>query len=607
MSPGTAYGILRQITFDGPGEPSGAGGSVAPADEAERFRHGLSTVVRELREHVDDLEAHSFAAEAAILRAHVAMLHDPEFQRRVHELIEKSKHSAEAAVEAALHQLAVMMAAAGDESFSEKTADFRDLTSQLKARLTKDRSDLRKAVGREGETVVAVHELLPSLVLEARELEVKGFVVAQGTTMSHAAILAKSFSLPVVRVADFDGLMEHCGAEVLVDGDAASVTAEPPAQRPAKAPARRRDHAGKHLPARLWVSVADPRQLEGVDWQCVEGVGLYRTEVLFLQQAAELPSEQEQFRTYRQIFSGCGKRPAVVRTADLGADKLMAHMSFGPQQNPYLGLRAHRIFRFHPEILITQVRAILRAAAGGQLRLMFPMLETVDQWSFVRGLVKEAVESLGKGGTRFQHEFQCGVLVETPSAAWSLGEFLEEADFLSVGTNDLVQYFFAAERNSANLGDFYLPAHPAMLRLLGSMAAQAARAGKPLSLCGEIAAEASLVPLLVGLGYADFAVPPGQVHAMHDLLAGLDASQCRALAERCLRCRSHAEVRSCLGLEDAPDAAVGRAMPEGHAVDPVCGMVVHTGTEHHLEHGGSTLWFCSARCLRRFRTRDKEK
>ncbi len=258
---------------------------------------------------------------------------------------------------------------------------------------------------------------------------------------------------------------------------------------------------------RVWVSIVDPDQLETVDWTGIEGVGLYRSEALFLRYREDFPTEQEQFGVYRRLFGLAGNRPVVFRTLDLGADKPVEHMRFGPQENPCLGLRAHRLFRFHPEILVTQIRALLRAAHGGHgLRLMYPMIESIEQLRFVRGLVGTAMQSLAEEGLPFQRDFRQGVLIETPSAAWSFARLLEAVDFASVGTNDLVQYLFAVERNAANVADLYQPEHPVMLQVIQTLAEQAAAAGKPLSICGEMAADPAVLPVLVGLGVTDISV-----------------------------------------------------------------------------------------------------
>jgi phosphoenolpyruvate-protein kinase (PTS system EI component) len=246
-------------------------------------------------------------------------------------------------------------------------------------------------------------------------------------------------------------------------------------------------------------------------------------------------------------------------------------MCFGPQDNPALGLRAHRLFRFHPDILVTQVRAVLRAAAGEhQLRLMYPMVECVDDLQFVRGLVVQAVESLAQEGVSCQRAFQEGVLVETPSAAWSFSWLLREIDFAGIGTNDLIQYLFAVERNAANVADRYRPEHPVVLQILRQLVQQAAAAGKPLHLCGELAADVGMLPVLVGLGIGHFSVAPGALEDVRAALGRLDRTGCEQLAKQCQAADTVAEVHGLRGRAVVGTGATP-AIGEGQAVDPICG------------------------------------
>ena len=607
ISPGRVVGNICIL----PAAPSGATGSAGvtsgePAEEARRFRREADALVEELREAVSRLEEESMSAEADIIRAHVAMLQDPEFHRRVHTCIEEARHAAEQAVEHVLMEMADLMASAEDEALAERATDFRDLAGQLKARLAGDEGDLDGCIRGVDDAIQVAEELRASMVLKARAAGARGFIVTRGTGLSHGAILAKSFGLPAIRIRSLDPLQAASRRPVLLDADAGKVVIEPDATELQVVSTEPEPPRGpdKPLPGRLWLSIVDPAQLDGVDWTGIEGVGLYRTEILFMQHSHDFPGEDEQLRAYGRLFDAAGDRPVVIRTADLGADKPVAHMSFGPQQNPYLGLRAHRIFRFHPEILVTQVRAILRAAAGARrLRLMFPMLETVDQWRFVQQLVGQATEGLRADGIEYQSKFEQGVLIETPSAAWSFDEFLKVIDFASVGTNDLVQYFFAVERDTANVADLYQPEHPALLRLLKSLADQALQAGKPLSICGEVAADSHLAPVLIGLGIEDLSVAPPQVLHLRQLLAAVTGDECRRLADDCLAAAGIEDVRRLLGMPLRPKAEpAAQALPEGHAVDPVCGMIVHTADAHFtLERDGQRYFFCSGRCMRRFR------
>jgi len=454
------------------------------------------------------------------------------------------------------------------------------------------------------EAILALPELMPSVVLEARDQGVAGFIVQQGTTVSHGAILAKSFGMPVVRIACLESLIPFVGRNLLVWGGG-EVLVEPTAdelvrRRPSEGVVPIQRVAGAPRVG-VWVSIVDPEQLLALDWAGIEGVGLYRSEALFLRYREDFPPEQEQFAVYRRLFDLAGSRPVVFRTVDLGADKPVEHMRFGPQENPCLGLRAHRLFRFHPQILVNQIRALLRAACGAhELRLIYPMLESIEQLRFVRGLVEKAIHSLEDEGLPFQRDFLQGVLIETPSAAWSFARFLDVVDFASVGTNDLVQYLFGVERNAANVADLYQPEHPVVLQVIHSLAKQAAAAGKPLSICGEIAADPSMLPVLVGLGVTDLSVAAGAGNAVRRELASLDETWCRELAQQCLQADSLAEVRALLG-RSSNGAEESPALGESEARDPICGMVVNMGdTPYVLRVGGIGHYFCSRCCLTQF-------
>ena len=273
----------------------------------------------------------------------------------------------------------------------------------------------------------------------------------------------------------------------------------------------------------------------------------------------------------------------------------------GPQENPQLGLRAHRLYRYHPEILITQIRAILRAARPDtRLRIMYPLIETEDQWRFVQELTDRAVESLEEEGREFCREFQVGPLIETPIAAWRFDRLAGRADFVSVGTNDLVQYLFAVDRNNANVGFMYQPEHPAVLQVLKDLQEKSGVLGKRLTICGEIAGDLRLLPLLVGLGLEDLSVNPPAVPGVHEALRLLDLSKCTELAQACLEADGIEEVRERL---DRWHGTVSEADSGHHeARDPVCGMVVDSdATPFVLETAGVQHYFCSRHCLEVFR------
>ncbi|NIO03191.1 MAG: phosphoenolpyruvate--protein phosphotransferase [Proteobacteria bacterium] len=586
-----------------------------PEAEMNVFKEQLTSLVRDLGEAVDSLESEALSAEADVIRAHISMLQDPMFHARVQEAIGRLRFTAESAVEHVIEGVTRVLAESRDARLAERATDLKDLALQLRGKLARQQARSLPELLREiPDPVLAIPELLPSIVLHARRYGVKAFLMERGTALSHGAILAKAFALPALRVPTLEMLRISHGANVLVDADAGELLIEPDrGERKCRLQPVievSSPHAVHHLPVRLWVNIVTPTQLEGFDWRDIEGVGLYRTETRFMERTDDFPREEEEVGHYRHLFALCGDRPVTVRTVDLGADKTVPYMCFGPQDNPYLGLRGHRIYHFHPDLLITQLRAILRAAAGPhRLRLLYPMLETVDQWRLIQGLVEQAVASLRAENLPFQQQFEQGVLIETPAAVLSFQRLLGLIDFASVGTNDLVQYLFAVERNNANVAKLYQPEHPIVLQVLKNLADQAREAGKSLSVCGEIASDPELLMLLVGLGIDNLSVAPKEVSVLKARLTSLRIPACRELAHACLEAQTAAEVRAKLGIRpqsaiEATSTLVGR----GQAVDPVCKMIVKIEENpYSLVDRDRRYYFCSRPCTLQFqRETDRE-
>lgn len=581
-----------------------------PPDEADRFTAGVDELADDLRHTMRRLDADALSAEAGIVRAHLTMLQDPELHRQVRQAIERTRLAAEHAVEHVIEDMIGLFAEMDNPLLAERSSDLRDLAQQLRAKLTRDDgAAISDFVRDHPAPVLVVPELLPSLVLQAQQYGVAGFVVDRGTAVGHGAILARSFAMPAIRVSSIDSLRMREGLTVLVDGDAGQIVVNPGADAPSRvsqstvtieSDVSNADdmEPGDAPDVRVWLSIADPEQLAGVEWDDLAGVGLYRTEYLFMGQRRDFPTETEQLAVYTRLFELSDDRPVTVRTADLGGDKPVSYMAFGSQENPNLGLRAHRLYKFHPDLLTTQLRALLKAAADHpKLRILYPMIESIEQWRFVQELTQQTVESLREENARFQEHFECGPLIETPSAALSFRRLLNEADFASIGTNDLVQYLFAVDRGATDVAELYQPEHPVVLEVLHDLAAQAMEVGKPLTVCGEVAADARRLPILVGLGIRDISVPVPLAGSIRARIDGLRAESCRRLAEQGITADSVQQVRTWLGLAETDAHSEGAK----EAVDPVCGMTVDPAkTPFLLEHGGATHYFCSPRCRDQF-------
>ncbi len=578
ISPGAVKG--RLVFFQEDIEGSFAAMEEAAVGDVQRqiarFEDHVEFLVNELAEAVSALEQESATEEAEILRTHIYLVKDPKFHQDVRREIIENGRAAETAIEATLHKMIVAFEGSQNELISQRAGDVRDILSRLSRRVNEQSHQAFEALRGTGAIVLAMRELLPSIVLEARHSSVVGFVIERGSGLSHAAILAKSLGFPTIRVDDLAVLEIATDQEVLIDATNGSIIVAPGMQEVVQSldPASLMDKLDRAaLPARLWVNVADPAQVSAALLERVEGVGLYRTEVLFMEQTDDFPSEQQQYEVYKSLFETCQPdRPVTIRTADIGGDKTLPYFSFGSQENPYLSIRALRVYREHPEIFIIQMRAILRAAVNAfGLRIMYPMVASTEDLAFLRKLMAEVIRSLEARGEAYQRNFQQGIMIEVPSAAWNCRELLSEVDFASVGTNDLLQYFFAVNRDDIDAIQGYRAQNPVALQMLKHIVDCAIKAGKPLSICGEIASDPQLVPLLIGLGFRDLSVDVHFVAQIEEIVSGLDVAACERLADECLNAHSSQEVGKLLSKSVVVRKGNGNggSAARGRAIDPV--------------------------------------
>jgi len=609
ISPGVAKGEVCFInfTFTSPSSKDNLSGSDA-AKEITRFEKEADSVINELEDAVKKLQKDSFFEEAEIIQFHIFLLKDARFHRRVHEKIKTNRPVAEVALEHIMQEMLEVLESSESLVFSQRAADVKDVVTRLKKKLAKEDSAIfDKSLKNVNNPVVTTKELFPSLVLEKKKEGVNAFIVERGTSLSHAAILAKSFGLPVLKVENLYSLGLRNNIEVFVDAIKGKVVINPHGDEIVEANEltfRLSEIDKTKLPIKIWINIVDPLQIIKEDLEGVEGVGLYRTEILFMEKEDDFPTEDEQFQIYSSLFKESKDFPVTVRTLDIGGDKTLPYFSFGPQENPYLGFRAHRIYRFHPEIFITQLRVILRAGADACcLRILYPMIENVDELLFVQSLLKQAIRSLKDEGMKYKKNFLQGILVEVPSAVWSFRELLRYVDFASVGTNDLLQYFFAVDRNNANVCSSYWPESPVSLRMLKSMVETAKELNKPLSICGEIASDVHFLPLLVGLGFEHISIDFHTIPSARKILSSLDVSACRRLIQECLNAEKTDDVKIIL---DEFNSFYEKYEPpslreNNELVDPICKMVVHKdGNKLIVDRDGRRYYFCSKQCRDKF-------
>jgi fructose-specific PTS system IIA-like component len=497
---------------------------------------------------------------AAILNAHLAILADPGFRGRIAGLIAKKKLPAGAAIEKVVALYARSLQRSASAYLRERAIDLEDIAARLGEKLYGGSQRSHSPHGR-GPRVVVAAGLTPSELLALERRNMRGLVLGAVGATSHSAILARSLAIPAVSLPAGALTQIHAGDKLVVDGRRGLVIQNPGPglKRYYRLEAdlmrrlARRRAASKMRPAQT----RDRRRIEiaanigsaaelGTAWRNgAEAIGLFRSETLFLERDGP-PGEDEQFAAYRQAAISAKGRTVIIRTLDVGGDKRLPYLALPPEENPYLGFRAVRFYGEHGELIRCQLRAILRAAAHGRLKVMVPMVTALEEVRLVRRLLAGAAAELRAGKIPHAAGLEVGIMVETPAAALSLESLAREADFFSIGSNDLLQYFLAVDRNHPKLEGLYDPLHPAFLRLLEGAAAQARRARRWLGICGEMAGNPDFLPLLVGAGFAELSMAPQRIAAIKERLGELDGGECRGLLQRAGRCADAGEVRRLL-------------------------------------------------------------
>ncbi len=493
--------------------------------------------------------------ERAILGCHLDLLEDVELRAE----IERAVHAGQpagVAVRAAREHFAAVLRGSGSALLAGRALDLDEVAAALLVAL----GGRREPVVLTGDAVVVAEELGPAVLLTLDRTRVKALVLGQGGATCHAAIVARAGGLPCV--AGLQGIASlEAGVDVVVDGGRGLVVITP-------SPAALRFYTAEHelaveRVARLALfrerrgKTADGRRLEvaanaaSVDdvhaavAAGAEGIGLLRTELQFADSATP-PSEEDQTAAYAQAARAAAGRPVIVRTLDVGGDKALPFLPLEPEANPFLGVRGVRLYREHEALIATQVRAVLRASAHGRLRMMVPMVTTVAEVRDVRELVEREKNALRSAGVPFDESLQVGIMVEVPAAALAVDRLAEVSDFFSIGSNDLLQYTLAADRGNPRLAALSTPLHPAFLRLLDPAVADARARGRWIGLCGEMAGDERVLPLLVGLGLDEVSVAPPLVARVKAGLAACDSAACRALLERAMAADGPEAVASLL-------------------------------------------------------------
>lgn len=493
------------------------------------------------------------------LDLHALLLDDPELLAGLDDMIRTGRYTADYALRLQRDRIAAVFSAMDDAYLRSRIDDIDQVVGRLHAALHKREADLQGIAG----DILVTDTVAPTELAQLHAQGVLAVVTAGGSPLSHTAILARSLHVPLV-IGAAQALQKINDGDVLaVDGGSGLVILEPNADDLREHQARVREYARERK--QLHRLRREPtRTLDGVDvklWANAEsredvaeahalgaaGVGLYRTEFLFMHRPAELrrtlPDEEEQFRAYRDLVLGMTGRTVTIRTLDIGADKAdESGLALTGEPNPALGLRGVRLSLSRIDLFRTQLRAILRATGYGPVRILVPMVSGREEMLAVRALVRDVQRELRAEGQAIADQVPVGAMIEVPSAAIALQTFIADTDFLSIGTNDLVQYLLAADRTNEALGELYSPLHPAVLRLLFEVIRAARTHKKPVAVCGEIAGDPLFAPVLLALGLEEFSLHPGTLLEVRRAIRALDLSALRARAAVLLRARDRAGI-----------------------------------------------------------------
>jgi phosphotransferase system enzyme I (PtsI) len=530
--------------------------------EVKRFKMALDATHRDLDATETKVLKMLGKEHARLIDTHRLILRDPLITKDVPKRIQDEKVNAEFALSEALEIVNQAFEKMQDEFFRERRHDLFDVGKRLLSHLLKTEKRTLSDVKRP--SILVSRNLLPSDTLNLKENNVLGFVTDLGGKTSHTAILAQSMEIPaVVGLSDASHRIKT-GDEVILDGDQGLVIIHPSPEAVVKyekvrersikeeealerlrgVPATTAD--GKRF--KMAVNLDTPEELKTTLQLKSDGVGLFRTEYLFLNRTTA-PSEEEQAEVYSKVAEALSPHPLVIRTADIGGDRLSQLGLEGPKNeaNPFMGLRGIRLFLRHSELLKTQFRAILRATLQGKVQVLLPMVSSLRELQSARRIFFQAQQELLAEGVPLPKKTPLGIMVEIPAAAILLDHFLEEADFISVGTNDLIQYTLAVDRINEEVAHLYDPYHPAVLRLLRDIVETAHKHGKKVTVCGEMTSDPKAVPLLIGLGVDVLSVTPRMYLRVKQILRTLRFSDAQAMVAKALKQSDSGEIRKLVG------------------------------------------------------------
>jgi phosphoenolpyruvate-protein phosphotransferase (PTS system enzyme I) len=527
-----------------------------PGREARRLREALEQAAQEIREVQAATAAKIGESEAAVFGAHLLFLVDPTLVDASFDKIRDERASAEWALQSTGDEIAAMLSQVEDPYLRERAADVRDVVGRILNILTGRKPPTLEHL--KEPSVIVAHDLSPSETATMDPKLVMGFAIDEGGPTSHTVILARTLGIPAVVGTGSGAKTATHGEQAILEGTKGELILRPDAAELLKAKVRMHEIREQKLRQEELISLpaqtADGERLElaaniGTPHEAAEAlrwgadaIGLFRTEFLYMDRAA-LPNEEEQFEAYQQVLKTMGPgRPVVIRTLDIGGDKHLDAIKMPREANPFLGLRAIRLTLHHRDLFKVQLRALLRASAYGRLRIMYPMIQSLQEIQEANELLEEARREVIAAGQPVGKP-EIGIMIEIPAAALIADLLAPHVDFFSIGTNDLIQYTVAADRMNPRVAHLYQPFHPAVLRLIGRVCTAAHQAGKWVGICGEMGGDPAAAPVLLGLGLDEFSMTPVSLPAVKEVLRATHRAEAKTLAATLIKLTDPREIR----------------------------------------------------------------
>jgi len=529
-------------------------------EDAGKEIEALHAVIKQSNEELTVIKERAHekmgAEKAAVFEAHILMLNDPEYLSAIETKITNEKIDAASAVAEVSKMFIQMFEAIEDEYMQERAADIKDISSRILSHLLHVKIPDLTLINEE--VIIVADDLTPSDTAQLNKEFVLGFATNSGGRTSHSAIMARSLEIPAVvglKTILLDAVEDE---PIALDGTTGEVFLDPSADVVSDLEAKAKSLAadkevlkayidkpsvtkdGHHL--ELAANIGTPNDLPGVVANGAEGIGLYRTEFLYMDASTE-PTEDDQYKAYKKVLETMDGKPVIVRTIDIGGDKKLPYMPLPEEENPFLGYRALRMaIGDYAELFRTQLRALLRASVHGNLRIMFPMVTTVNELLTAKKMLAEEAEKLKSAGIAISETYLIGIMIEVPAAAVIADKLIEHVDFFSIGTNDLIGYTMAADRMNQKVSYLYQPYNPSILRLIKMVIDASHAANKWTGMCGEMAGDLMAIPLLVGLGLDEFSMSATSVLGARRLVSTLDRAEMEQLATKALECSTMEEV-----------------------------------------------------------------